>query len=221
MRAPFHRLNVHARAGFTLIELAVAIAILGLVMGSIMGVMESAKKGYGQGSTATLVQTLSRRALDRIASELENAGQGTLLPNPLNIACDDLVFQSVIGVDEVAGTPIFGNSTRLRFAYGGGDTNNGLDDDGDGLIDEGRVILTRNYLAANESSVVIARGVNELAEGELANGLDDNGNGLADERGFSMTLQGNLLILRLTVSRVSAEGTTTVSTNETAVSFRN
>jgi hypothetical protein len=102
-----------------------------------------------------------------------------------------------------------------------GELENGLDDDGDGIIDEGRVILTRDFLGAEELSVVLAHDVRSRFEGELANGLDDNGNGLVDERGFCMTLQDGLLVLRLSIAGRSPEGTRTTSTVETSVHFRN
>jgi prepilin-type N-terminal cleavage/methylation domain-containing protein len=210
-----------ARSGFTLIELAIAIGIVGLVAGSLVGVLDSTRKTYNQGSAQTRVQADARRALDRIAAELENVGLATLVPAPVGVAVNDLVFQVATGVNAANSAITFGSSTRLRFAYEAGETNNGVDDDGDGLVDEGRVILTRNYLQANEVSVTLVRGVSEYLQGEFANGADDNGNGFADEKGFCMTLQGNLLILRLSLERPVTEGRSAVATVETAVRLKN
>ncbi len=210
-----------ARGGFTLIEIAIAAGILGLVIGALTGVLDSTRKTYIQGSTQVRAQSDARRAMDRIATELENGGLGTLIPNPIGIAATDLVFQVATGVDPLTSAVTFDNSSRLMFAYETGETNNGLDDDGDGLIDEGRVIFTRDYLQPNEMRTTLVTGVNELLEGELPNGLDDNGNGFADERGFCMTLQGSLLVMRLSLSRPVTETRSIVSTVETAVRFKN
>jgi prepilin-type N-terminal cleavage/methylation domain-containing protein len=209
------------RGGFTLIEIAISMGILGLVLSSIVGMLDSSRKGFNQGSVTALVQNDVRRAIDRVAVELENAGLGTLLPNPIGVAADDLVFQIATGVNPADGTILFGPSTRLRFVFEPGELVNGLDDDGDGLIDEGCVVLTRNYFQANELNVTLARRIPLLLEGETANGADDNGNGFADERGFCVTLEGDLLRLRLSMMRAAPDGTPVIATVETALQLKN
>ena len=210
-----------ARRGFTLIELAIVVGILGLVFGSMSQVFEASRRTYGQGSSAAMVQNEARRALDRISSEFENAGFGTLLPNPLGLASDDLAFQVATGVNPADGTLLFGTSNRLRFVYEPGEANNGLDDDGDGLVDEGCIELTKNYLQAGQLTVTLARGVLELLEGETADGADDNGNGLIDERGFCMTRAGNLLWVRISMARPAAGTNPVVASVETALRLKN
>lgn len=207
--------------GFTLIELAITMGIAGLVLGSLARVLDSSKSNYGRGSAVAQVQNDARRTLDRVAAELENGGFGTLLPNPVGVAVDDLVFQAATGIDGATGALLFGNSNRLRFVYETGEMNNGLDDDGDGLIDEGCLVLTKNYLLAGEVRVVLAHGVAEFLEGETANGADDNSNGLVDERGFCMTRAGNLLQVRLTLARPVTGGDPAIASVETALRLKN
>jgi prepilin-type N-terminal cleavage/methylation domain-containing protein len=213
--------DARSLAGFTLIEIAFAIAILALVMGSLVSVSDSTRKTYEQGVTSSLAQGAARRAMSRVASEFENGGLGTLLPAPIGVASSDIAFQVATGIDANTGLIMFGSSTRLRWVMESGELDNGLDDDGDGLIDEGSIVLTRNYLQPGEISVILARGITELLEGELPNGLDDNGNGFSDERGFCMTLQGSLLILRITSARRSAAGRLSLASIETAVRLKN
>ncbi len=210
-----------ANQGFTLIELAITMGIAGLVLGSLARVLDSSKNTYGRGSAVAQVQNDARRTLDRVSAELENGGFGTLLPNPVGVAVDDLVFQAATGIDGATGALLFGNSSRLRFVYQTGEMNNGLDDDGDGLVDEGNLVFTRNYLLAGEVRVVLAHGVAELLEGETANGADDNGNGLVDERGFCITRVGNLLRIRLTLARPVTGGNPALATVETALRLKN
>jgi len=210
-----------ARSGFTLLEITIAIAILGLILGAMTGVLDSARQGYIQGSATVRTQSDSRRALDRIATELENGGLGTLTPNPIGVAAPSLMFQVVTGIDVATDLPVLENPSRLQFLYESGETNNGLDDDGDGLIDEGRVVMTRDVGQATEKSTTLVTGVSELLEGELANGIDDNANGFVDESGFCMTLEGRLLVIRLSLSRPVKQARSIVSTVETAVRFKN
>lgn len=209
------------RAGYTLIEMAIALGIIGVILGSLTGVFESSGNAYEQGAATANAQSQVRRAVERMAQRLENAGFGTLLPNPVGIACDDLVFQAASGVNPNTQAIQYDNSARLRWVIEAGETNNGLDDDGDGLIDEGRVEYTRNYLLASQVVVTIAKGVPELYDGELDNGADDNGNGFADEPGFHMTREGNLLRVRLCVAVPVPGRDAAVATMDTALRLKN
>ncbi len=213
--------RVASKRGFTLIELAIVVGIVGLILGSVADVFDSTKRTYGQGSSAALAQNEAQRALNRVVAELENAGFGTLIPNPVAIGAHDLVYQVATGINTANNTVTFGTSRRLRFIYEPGETNNGLDDDGDGLVDEGCIELTKNYLQANQVTVTLAHGTRELLEGETANGADDNANGLVDERGFCMTRTGNLLRIRLSMARPAAGTNPAVATIETAIRLKN
>jgi hypothetical protein len=106
------------------------------------------------------------------------------------------------------------------------ETDNGADDDGDGLIDEGMIEFTRDLGAGTERIVRWARGVREYLAGENPNVADDNANGLTDERGLSFSLTGRILTIRLTLQAVGAKGdgasgTVLSRTVETSVRLRN
>ena len=110
---------------------------------------------------------------------------------------------------------------RLEFQYDEGESDNGADDNGNGLVDEGRVVLTRAVGTAEENSVVLCRSVREYLEGEEPNGSDDNGNGLVDEKGFCFTLDGDLLMVRLTIERLNADKHLVSETTYSGIGFRN
>ena len=210
----------NARKGFALIEVAVSLAIIVVILSSLVQVNRSTMSTFAQTSAATLVHTQARRALDRIASELENGGLATLQPNPVINSTDNIVFQAATGVDATTGAIVYGSPTRLAWVLEPGELNNGVDDNGNGLVDDGELVLTRNYLQADQQTIVLAHGVSKLLEGETANNADDNGNGLIDEHGFCVFREGNLLRVRLTLLR-SVKGKVVKATVETGVRMRN
>jgi hypothetical protein len=141
------------------------------------------------------------------------------------------VLQELFGVPVAAFTPGFGQppfgssvlefettrwengafspltTTRIGFELGRGEVDgNGLDDDGDGLVDEGALVLIRDFGGADEQRVVLLEGIASFLEGEVFNAADDNGNGLQDERGVSFERVGNSLVLRMTVCGVGPHG---------------
>ena len=108
----------------------------------------------------------------------------------------------------------------LSFEYEIGELDDGLDNNGNGLIDEGRLVLTENAGLTNDRRV-ITRWVAELLEGELDDGLDNNGNGLVDEPGFLVERIGESLIVRVTLQKRDAEGRLMTRTARTSVRLRN
>lgn len=210
-----------ARKGFALLDVAISLAIAGVLFGAIVQVNRSTLNTYTVTSARTLLQTQARRAIDRVSAELENAGLSTLQPDPVVTWTDNLVFQAATGVDAATGAITYGPPQRLSWNLESGENANGVDDNKNGLVDEGQLLLTRNYLQANQQSVVLAHRVAKLLEGEIANGADDNGNGLVDEHGFCAFREGNLLRIRLTLQRSLRPGQIIQATVETGVRLRN
>ncbi len=60
--------------GFSLPELLVSLAILGLVLGGVFGVLRTGLIAYGWGAARVDAQQSARIALDRMARELRGAG---------------------------------------------------------------------------------------------------------------------------------------------------
>lgn len=89
----------------------------------------------------------------------------------------------------------------LRFEIDPTEANNGADDDGDGLIDEGILVLIEDVGLPTEHRRVLARGLAEYAEGEVFNGVDDNGDGLVDESGFAIERMGAALEVTVTLEQ--------------------
>lgn len=214
------------RAGFTLVEIAISAVVLSMLFGGIALATVSSSGAVSEGLSQAEVDKLTGRVLARMIDEFESAIQTSLTPtaaltaggSPTIDYSQDLGWDDLN--DQLAGA---GEVVRIEFDDAPNDPANGLDDDGDGLIDQGHVYLVRNPDdPVDEQRITLAKGVARMLEGEVADGVnDENGNGLVDEQGLWFTLDGNELTIRLTLERVGANGRRYVSTAESSVFLRN
>lgn len=209
------------RSGYTLIEISITLTLLAIVLGAAITVANQGEKNFEQTVTNSIANTKANRALNTIARRLAGAGRQTVTPALVApFSSENIIFQSVSGWN---GARTWNEEMQILLQYDPAETDNGLDDDADGMIDECEVVLVENRGTANERRTVLVRRVQELLQGELANGADDNGNGLVDERGFNVERisDGAGLVLRLTVLRRLPEGGLDTQTVETTVWLRN
>jgi len=209
------------RAGFTLIELVIATALMGLVLGAVGLVQMRSREASRVALAEEQAESLCRRTLDRVAEQLEGVGHSLLFPDPAtDFGVSTITFQHPIGVS-AAGVVSWDSQSSFALQLAPGETDNGLDDDGDGLIDERCLVLTQGIGTAQQASTVICTGIPELATGETANGLDDDGNGVIDEAGFNIRKVGDLLTIRLTIEVPYGEGRIAISSLKTSVVLHN
>jgi len=210
------------RAGFTLVEAAITFALLGLLLSSAILAARGGMGAFRTTQGATDVEARARRALDRAVMELMGAGWTEFDPpwNDLDgpLGTSNLTFAKAVALNGT--TPDFGPPLSLSFQYETGEIDDGVDNDGNGLIDDGVLVLTRDVGGPNEHRTILCHGVRELLEGEEANGADDNGNTVTDEAGFSVHREGDVLRVRLSVEEPGENGTI-VRTLETSVRPRN
>jgi prepilin-type N-terminal cleavage/methylation domain-containing protein len=213
---------MRARAGFTFIELSISIAILATLLGVIGMVQVRGQKAARAIQNGSDVERRADRAIQQVMRELNGVGVHTLVPDPVTaLGADTLTFQTPAAVSAL-GVVTWAAPMRFALQMDDGEADNGLDDDGDGLIDERRLTLTRNIGTISERTSVLCHGVAAWLEDETGgNGLDDNGNGLVDERGFSVRRTGDLLTVRLTVQAPADEGRVVTWTTTTALVIHN
>jgi prepilin-type N-terminal cleavage/methylation domain-containing protein len=60
--------------GFSLAEILIACAVLGLLMAGVLGVLEVGQRAYGIGAARVEAQQAARVGLERVARELREAG---------------------------------------------------------------------------------------------------------------------------------------------------
>jgi type II secretory pathway pseudopilin PulG len=207
-----------ARAGYTLLEALIAAALLLLLLSSAVLAARGGMGAFRTTQDASGAETRVRRALDRVVFELLSAGASELIPNPTgDFGTAELQYRKPIGL--VGTAPQWGPTFSLAFEYATGEGDDDVDNDGNGLVDDGVLVMTRD-VGGNEHRVVLCHNVAELLEGEIANGDDDNGNDVRDEAGFNVHRIGDVLLVRLSVQEPAETGNI-VRTLETSVRLRN
>lgn len=213
------RSTTHRRAGFTIVELALAMGVLGLALGLAGMITRTGTAAYRSAEAGRQLEQNLHRALDIVITELEATGSDFLDPTPVDgLAYKTIEYQHLLlqGTDVVPGP-----TSRLAFEYETGEIDDGLDNNGNGLVDEGVLVLVRNVGLTSQQRVVLCHGVRELLEGEIANGIDDNGNLLDDEPGFFIQIRGRVVTIRLSIEGIGPQGQILVRTAESSARMRN
>lgn len=208
------------RAGFTLLEMSISMGMLAVLLYAVGMVTLAGNRAFRAGQSRDAIGLRARRCLDRIADEIGMAGLGSLTPNPVApFGTSSLDLATPSGL--VGGVVQWGSTTRIQLQYATDDPNDGVDNDGDGSIDDGRVVLVKNVGLGTQRTVVLCHGIAEYLAGEVPNGKDDNGNTLVDERGLSFVLNGETLTIRITLEGLDPERQRMTRTVETTVKLRN
>lgn len=209
---------MRGQAGFSLLETLISSLLLAVAVGGLFTFMGLSISGtQTTASLARMDQDLGR-ALDRVATELGQAQAATLLPQWTAPASGSQInYRKPLGY---AGAIVWGPPSVIERRADPTDPDDGLDNNGNGLVDEGQLVLRTNPGAGNEEVVILLRGVPELLQGETADNADENGNGLEDESGFCVDF-GDTLNIRLSLQRVGPRGLILTRTLETALVVRN
>ncbi len=204
------------QSGFTLIEVAMAAAVLSVALVASVDLVSSTNDALGTGLTAGRLEARASELLDRIETQLLQAGAETLTPAVPDGESSLSYRQAFDYQNEQVqwGTP-------LRIECRADEAEDGLDNDSDGLVDEANIFLMRNPGLPSAQETLWSRGVRRFLEGEFPNGADDNGNGLVDERGLCFAVEGQALVIRLSLEGRDTKGRVIVRTATTAVRLRN
>lgn len=212
-----------SRRGASLLEVLLATGCVALLLGAIGAVAQRGKDASSAAVSASVVSANAQRLVDRIATELFNATSSSLPLAPASQRAESLIeYRQVQGFS--GGSVLEGAERRIARVASPEDPNDGQDNDGDGMVDEGDIVLVLDTSATNARNLVIARGVPEVLEGEVANNnVDDNGNGLIDEPGLALTWSsgGNSVTVRASVGHRAPDGSIRLRTVTTAVHLRN
>jgi len=207
------------RAGFSLLELSMAVSLFALVMGSALTLVLDGRDLARASQQRAGVSRKAQAALDRALVELREASD-TVNPDPSGATgADNLQFQVPQSVNGSVVT--WSGARQLRFENDPADPFGGGDEDSDGLVDEGRLVFVRDVGALNERRVVLATNVPRRDPDELVNNADDDGDGVSDEGGFNVQRVGGVFTLRLVVSEPGAGGNRQIGRAEASLVLRN
>lgn len=215
---------MRSNKGYTLTETLVSATLTTLVLGAIVLATQRGIGLFEESSANSEINSRASRTCYRVLEDLRGAGAGSIFPDLTTPAGGPVTWSSTIDFRQAdqwqAGAVVWGPLLRIGMELAPGELDNGLDDNGNGLIDEQIVVRTENPGAADERRIVLVSDVRELAEGELPNAVDDNGNGLVDESGLSFDLQDGVLTMRMSLEALGPAGPIT-RTQETTLALRN
>lgn len=190
------------RAGFTLIEVVVAATLTGLIIANLYMVFGDSSKAIRAKTVEFDTEVEARRVLDRIAMNVIGAERSTL--------------------DVASEAPISGNSINYHVSNGFSENRVELSPVRRIAHDGTKQISwAESPDTASERKAVWTSHAAQFLDGEVENGIDDNGNGLIDESGLSFDVDGQMVVIRLTIRRQAPDGTLTKKTLETRVTCRN
>ena len=208
-----NRVNLNNDA-FTLVELLIAMAITGIVMGSIYGIFASSNRSYNTQDKVAEVQQSVRVGIDFMVRDIRMAGL-----DPLGSAIDPVDGQGA-GIKQATGT-------NLRFTA---DLDmNGVIDNGDGVapLNEERISydFSNNTLRRQlYETTPNATGWETLIDNVSALSftyLDANGNDLGDPVAAADLTDIRTVEIAMTVQQTDAQGQPFTRTLNARVSCRN
>lgn len=210
-----------ARAGLTLLELAIAAVIVAMMFGAVAITVLRADGAYREAELGAEVERDSERALERVAREFMDAARTSVTLTPAApLQGTSISYRRATGWG--GGALQLSPTRRIRFELDAAELADGLDNDGDGLADEGRVVLATDVVGGGTQAVLVT-GVAALTQGELDNGADDNGDGRIDEPGFFADFDAatSTLFLSLTLATRADDGRVVTRAARLSVRIRN
>ena len=190
-------------AGFTMVEISIALVLLGLVLANVFMVLSGTTRSYGQKNAVFETESQARRTLDRTALALIGANRSTVytvLPAPFSTS--EIHFETNTGV--LGGALTWSQPQTIALEVGG---------------ERNKIVWSE--AAAENRRVVWSEYARQYLAGEVLNGVDDNNNGLIDEKGLSFDLDGNSIVIRLSLEREDKDGKPITRTLEARVTCRN
>lgn len=222
------RSNRHGRTpngGWNLVESMIAVGLMGTLLVSASRALNGALGLYRTTSAQIELDRRVDRLGTRLANELTTTSATSLQPVLVEVAGGPTAWTDTLDYAQVTrwqdGDVVLGPARRLGLRLETGELDDGIDQDGDGLVDERVLTLTHDVGTADERTLVLARGVLEWFPGETADGTDENANGLEDEPGFSVTNTDGFLSVRIALGAPLPDGRVSIRTRVFSIALQN
>lgn len=181
--------------GITLTEIMVVTLILAIVVLGLMSVLGSGSETYSSVSRVSSSAADLTIIAEEISRELREAKLDTVVvSSPPNSLSNAVTFQKLENV--TGGIPVFSTPIIYTFEPETGELINGMDDNGNGSVDEGRIV-------------------------RLQDGVKRTMIGYVTPDGFKATLNGDVITLQFKVERKDDKNRTIPSNLQTTVKIRN
>ena len=184
-----------ARRGLTLFETAIGSALFAIGLLAAFQTVGRTTHAYESSSSRVVAEARLIAALERVQEILDSViGDSLPLDSGDVLGSSDLIFREMIGAD--SGVAQEGPLMRLFSRLEPSEVPNGLDDDGDGLVDELELVFVRDADAGFPEEILLG-GLRPLAAGELPDLIDNDDDGLIDEPGFVIRREADSLRIHL------------------------
>ena len=150
-RTPIRTCAHAARRGFSLVESLIVVTLLAVLFLAVAQTSSRASDAFDEGGTEHALSTAAHRCLERISRTIEFADESLLAsapPGPLGK--DDVTFQTPASFE---GGVVQWTGQRIFAELEPGEIDDGADNDGDGLVDERRVVLVQDWNGPAETAV--------------------------------------------------------------------
>jgi prepilin-type N-terminal cleavage/methylation domain-containing protein len=192
----------HNERGYTLAEMLVVCAIVGLVMASLLGLVVSGQKAFWYGTTQVDAQQTARVAVERMVKEIREAGYYPQNPDTSPVTC---TAAPCYAFNAIANSPT-ASSVTLQYDWNGDGVSaaSGMVNDpvlcATGTACRGeRVVysfssgaLTRQEIGVDTTPQTIASGISSLSFTYF------------DENGTATTVPANIRTIGVTVTAQTA-----------------
>jgi type II secretory pathway pseudopilin PulG len=200
---PDRRSIVERNRGFSLLELGLVLLLLVVILVPAAKFSADSSSAFSSLSAAMHETSRALVVLDRINSELITGNFTTVAP-AVPTADQAIEFQKIIDVQN--GAPVFGNPIHIDLVPMETNIDDGIDNDGDGLVDEQGVRIWEDRAPAS-----VTPQVEDAASVICAN---------VAKGGLLFNRQGAILFVDMTFQDTSTDSPTTF-TLRTGVKMRN